>query len=67
MLENYSDILSVKDLCQILHISKKTAYNLIREHKFPYRKIGRIYKIPKCGVINYLLENNIENQTASCV
>lgn len=56
MLEAYSDILDVKDLCAILRIGRKTAYQLLRSGVISYRKIGRNYKIPKEMVIKYLIE-----------
>lgn len=56
MLEAYSDILDVKDLCAILRIGRKTAYQLLRSGAIPYRKIGRNYKIRKDMVIRYLIE-----------
>lgn len=57
MLENYNDILSVKDMCDILSISRKTAYIFLQSNEVPYRRIGRHYKIPKDGIINYLMRS----------
>ena len=37
MLENYPDVLNIKEVCEILRISKKTAYHLIKEGEIPYR------------------------------
>lgn len=56
MLEPYNDILDVKDLCEILRIGRKKAYQLLRSGVIPYRKIGRNYKIPKELVIKYIIE-----------
>lgn len=56
MLEVYSDILDVKDLCAILRIGRKKAYQLLRSGEIPYRKIGRNYKIPKEMVIKFITE-----------
>ena len=54
MLTNYDDILEVKDLCNLFHISKKSAYQLLQSAQLPYKRIGRIYKISKAAVIKYL-------------
>ena len=54
MLENYPDVLEVKDICSILRIGRKTAYQLLNSGKIPYRRIGRINKIRKDAVIDYL-------------
>lgn len=58
MLENYPDVLNVKDMCSALRISRKTAYRLLNEGRIPCRRIGRNYKIRKDAVITYLEENN---------
>ena len=55
MLENFPDVLEVKDICSILRIGRKTAYQLLNSGN-PYRRIGRNYKIRKDAVIDYLQE-----------
>lgn len=54
MFENYGDVLTVKQLCQILQISRNTAYNLIVSGVLAYRRIGGHYRILKSSVIQYL-------------
>lgn len=54
MLENYPDVLNIKEVCEILRISKKTAYHLIKEGEISYRQVGRTYKIAKQEIIKYL-------------
>lgn len=56
MLENYSDVLEIKELCEILRIDRKTAYHILHNGELFYKKIGRHYKIPKESVIRYLQE-----------
>jgi len=56
MLENYPDVIEIKDLCLILHIGRKTAYHLLQSGAIPFRRIGRNYKIRKDAVIQYLQE-----------
>ncbi len=63
MLEKYPDVLNVKEVCTILRISRKTVYALIRKGTISCRRIGRVYKIPKEGIIAYLSEKGIENQS----
>ena len=46
-LESYPDVLTVKDVCDILDVSRKTVYNLLKNSIIPYRKIGRQYRILK--------------------
>ncbi len=54
MLNDYNDVLEVRDLCKIFHISKKSAYQLLQSGQLPHKRIGRIYKISKAAVITYL-------------
>lgn len=44
MLDKYNDIISVKELCDILQIGKNTAYNLLRAGHIHSIKIGSTYK-----------------------
>lgn len=54
MLNGYDDVLEIKDLCAILKIGRKTAYKLLQDGDIPHRRIGRVYKIPKDALIQYL-------------
>ena len=54
MLNRYSDILTVDELCKVLKIGKNTAYALLKSGEIKSVKIGRVYKIPKRSVIKYL-------------
>ena len=54
MFETYSDIIKIIDLCRMLHISKNKAYDLIHSGQVPAKRIGRIYRIRKIDVINYI-------------
>ena len=54
MLENYMDVLTVEELCDVLKIGKRLAYKLLRNGEIPSLKIGRIYRISKAAVIEYL-------------
>ena len=54
MFAKYPDVVSVTQLGQMLHISERLAYRLIRENQIACLKIGRTYKIPKINVIKYL-------------
>ena len=57
MLENYNEVLNIKDICAILRIGRKTAYHLLQNGEIPYRRIGRNYKIRKDAIIEYLNQN----------
>lgn len=56
MLEAYPDILTVKEICEILSISKNTAYHMMREQMLPAYKIGsgKNWRVNKDELIDYL-------------
>ena len=54
MFDNYNDILTVDELCDILNISTNTAYVLLRSNQIASFKCGRGWTIPKSSVISYI-------------
>ena len=54
MLNKYKDILTVKDLCEILGIGKNTAYRLLKNGEIKSIRIGNKNKIPKEYLLEYL-------------
>ena len=54
MLDNYSEILTVKDVCEILHIERKLVYKLIQKGDISALKVGSVYRIPKRYLVNYI-------------
>lgn len=54
MLEEYHDVLDTADICTILRIGRKTAYQLLNSGEIPCKRIGRKYKISKASLIEYL-------------
>jgi len=40
------NIYEIKDIMQIMHISRNTAYKLIQQEGVPYMRVGGRYKIP---------------------
>ncbi len=50
----FSDILTVKELMDYLAIGKNTAYDLLKSNQIKSIKIGRVYKIPKTEVLEYI-------------
>lgn len=53
-LRDFPDILNVNQLCEVLGISTKTGYKLLREGTISALKVGRTYRIPKIHVLTYL-------------
>ncbi|MEK3865860.1 helix-turn-helix domain-containing protein [Paenibacillus sp. FSL H7-0716] len=55
MYRNFPDVVNIDQLCVMLgNISTKTAYKLLQAERIQHFKIGRIYKIPKIYIIEYL-------------
>lgn len=57
MLEKYADIINVEQLCEILMVSKSTAYRLLKEGKIKSIRIGVRYKIIKSSVIELITKS----------
>jgi len=55
LLKNYDDILSVKEVQRILKIGKNQAYELVTSGDIQSIRIGRVYKIPKTYLLNYIM------------
>lgn len=56
MLSNYPDILTTKDACELLKISRHTIYKLIHANEIKAKKVARHYRITKYSLIQYLSE-----------
>ena len=55
MLDNYTDVLTVKEAQEILKINKKTLYRLIDNRVIFAKKSGKVYRIPKQSLCEYIL------------
>lgn len=54
VFKEYPDVVSVSQMSQMLGISEKSAYRLLKENCIEHFKVGRTYKIPKLHIFNYL-------------
>lgn len=59
--KEYPDIVSVKQLQEMLHIGKNRALELLRRNEISCIRIGYTFKIPKVNVIEFLNRNAIGN------
>lgn len=60
MFPDYPDIVTVKQLREMLGISRQLAYDLISDGELQAIKIGTSFKIPKVSVINFVTEEQKE-------
>ena len=54
MLKEYPDVMSIAQMCEILSVSTKTGYKIIKEGSICCLKVGRAYRIPKAHLLTYL-------------
>ena len=54
MLEHCDDFLTVEELCEVLKIGQNAAYALLNSGKLKAFRNGRVWRIPKEAVINYV-------------
>lgn len=54
MLNQYQDILTILELCEILMIGKNRAYELLQTGAIKGFRIGRIWKIPRESVEEFI-------------
>ena len=56
-----TELLTLDELCETLMIGRSTAYQLLKSGELGAFRIGRIWKIPKTGLMKYLQNRVIEN------
>ena len=54
VFKDYPDVVSVSQMSEMLGISEKSAYRLLKENRIEHLKVGRTYKIPKLHIFRYL-------------
>jgi excisionase family DNA binding protein len=54
MFEQYNDLVTVEELCEMLFIGKNAAYKLLSSKQLKAFRYNRVWKIPKQGVIEYI-------------
>ena len=58
MFNEYSDLVTVEDLCEMLSIGKNAAYKLLSSSQLKAFRYNRVWKIPKQSVIEYILKQS---------
>ena len=54
MLYNYGDVLTLDDVCEILMIGRNRARELLVSGQISAFRLGRMWKIPKIAMEDYL-------------
>ena len=55
MFENLADILSVEEVCEALRIVANQTYDILSSGKLKGFKQGRVWKIPRQALIEYIV------------
>lgn len=58
MFENYNEILTIEDVCEILMIGRNRCYHLLGDGSIKGFRIGSVWKIPREAVISYIQESS---------
>ena len=58
MFEQYGEILTIDEVCEVLLIGRGRVYELLKAKELPGFRIGDVWKIPKKGVEQYILEQS---------
>lgn len=57
VLRKYPDLMSAKDIQDILYIGRSKAYSLLQSGEIRSIRIGAKYRIPKAYLIDFLNKN----------
>ena len=55
-MANEGEILTVKEVCDLLRIHRSTIYRLVRQGRIPTFKIGREWKFRKDLIVRWIAE-----------
>ncbi len=58
MFSEYPDMVNVKQLRQMLGISRAVAYDLLSKKLIKGIKVANAYKIPKISIIDFIFEGS---------
>lgn len=63
MLDEYADILTAEEACEVLRIGYNAMYELLNSGKLKGYRNGRVWRIPKVSVQEYILVSaNLKSQ-----
>lgn len=55
LFNEYDDLVTIDDLCSMLSIGRNAAYKLLASKQIKAFRIGRVWKIPRLAVQEYIL------------
>lgn len=57
MLEQYDDVLTTDEVCEILKIGKNALYELLNSGELRSMRNGKVWRIPRVAVEQYILKS----------
>lgn len=57
MFEQYPDILTVEEVCEALRMGYNAVYELLNEGKLKAYKNGRVWRIPRDALKEYIIKS----------
>ncbi len=60
MDNDFSTLITLDELCELLMIGKNAAYKLLASGEIKCFRIGRVWKIPKENVLDYIIAKTHE-------
>lgn len=54
MFEQFPDVLTVKQVADLLHVGRNTAYQLVRSGAIPSVIIGRQIRVSKASIVEFI-------------
>lgn len=57
-----TELITLEELCGILSIGRNAAYRLLKENKIKAFRIGKVWKIPKMAVDEFILQQSHLNK-----
>ena len=58
MQSDYIELITIDELCDLLMIGRTTAYKLLRSNELKAFKIGKVWKISKASVEEYIRQRS---------
>ena len=55
MLENYDDLLTLEETCEVLKMGRSAVYALLQNGSLKGFRNGRVWRIPKVAVQQFVL------------
>ena len=56
------DLMTIKEVCDRLQISRNTAYSLLKRGDLEGVKVSRMWRIPDRSILNYIMQSNSKKE-----